>query len=132
MAKSIISKLLSTAFLLVVMIMISYTAESALGALLTADITKADVGHNGNIVKVKPTHVSVARKGQGLARVDTEGVTVGKNGGIANVGPKHVFVAQKGHGLADIRHGDITVGKDGLIAHVNPNEISVGKRGRST
>ncbi|KAK3804688.1 MAG: hypothetical protein JOS17DRAFT_797984 [Linnemannia elongata] len=87
-------------------------------ALLDADITKADVGHNGEIVKVKPTHVSVAKKGKGLARVDTEGVNVGKHGSIAKVGEAHVFVAQKGHGIVDVHHDDIDVGKDGSIAHV--------------
>ncbi|RZC43530.1 hypothetical protein C5167_036467 [Papaver somniferum] len=129
MAKSIISKIFSTTFLLVLMIMISHTAESA---LLTADITKADVGHNGNIVKVKPTHISVAKKGEGLARVHTEGVNVGKHGSIAKVGDANVFVAQKGHGIVDVHHDDIDVGKDGSIAHVEKNEISVGKHGHPT
>ncbi|KAF9308627.1 hypothetical protein BG003_010812 [Podila horticola] len=101
-------------------------------ALLTADITKADVGENGNIVKVKPTHVSVAKKGEGLARVDTEGVNVGKHGDIAKVGEAHVFVAQKGHGIADVHHDDINVGNNGSIAHVEKNEISVGKPGHAT
>ncbi|KAI3859197.1 hypothetical protein MKX03_034601 [Papaver bracteatum] len=126
MAQSSISKIFSTTFLLVLMFMMSHTAESR---LLTVDITKADVGHNGNIVKVKPTHVSVAKKGEGLARVDTQGVNVGKHGNIAKVGEANVFVAQKGHGIADVHHDDIDVGKGGSIAHVEKNEISVGKQG---
>ncbi|KAI3861985.1 hypothetical protein MKW98_018268 [Papaver atlanticum] len=93
MAQSSISKIFSTTFLLVLMFMMSHTAESG---LLKVDITKANVGHNGNIVKVKPTHVSVAKKGEGLARVDTQGVNVGKHGSIAKVGEANVFVAQKG------------------------------------
>ncbi|KAF8070046.1 hypothetical protein FPV67DRAFT_998507 [Lyophyllum atratum] len=105
-------------------------AAVAARALLDADITKADVGHNGDIVKVKPTHVSVAKKGEGLARVDTEGVKVDK-GDIAPLGPTKVFVAQKGHGLADVHHDRITVGKDGSIAHIEKNDISLRKKGKS-
>ncbi|KAF9990947.1 hypothetical protein BGZ75_008116 [Mortierella antarctica] len=45
-------------------------------AILDADITKADVGNNGSIVKVKPTRVSVGKKGEGLAHVQTGGANV--------------------------------------------------------
>ncbi|KAI3943175.1 hypothetical protein MKW92_015934 [Papaver armeniacum] len=99
MAKSIISKISSITSLLVLMIMISYTAEST---LLTADITKADVGHNGNIVKVKPTHVSVAKKGHGIADVHHDDINVGKGGSIAHVEKNEISVGKSGHGIIDL------------------------------
>ncbi|KAI3943174.1 hypothetical protein MKW92_015933 [Papaver armeniacum] len=91
MAKSIISKIFSTTFLFVLMIMISYTAGSALGDLLTVDITNADVGSNGNIVKVKPTTV------QGICptRVGTKDVHTDKKVHTAIIGDAQVSVAPK-------------------------------------
>ncbi|KAI3961929.1 hypothetical protein MKW92_044322 [Papaver armeniacum] len=86
MAKSIVSKIFSTTFLLVIMIMISYTSESVFGDLLTVDITKADVGSNGNIVKVKPTTVQVGRKGDGVVRVGTKDGHTDKKDHTAKVG----------------------------------------------
>ncbi|MCL7029979.1 hypothetical protein MKW94_023919 [Papaver nudicaule] len=97
MAKSIISKIFSATSLLLLMIMISYTA----GRLLDLDVTKADVGHNGNIVKVKPTRVSVLKKGHGIADVQHGRITVGKNGRIADVTPNTVSVRKKGHPTVD-------------------------------
>ncbi|KAF9006796.1 hypothetical protein BGZ52_008425, partial [Haplosporangium bisporale] len=59
-------------------------------SILGADITKANVGKNSDIVKVKPTRVTIVKKGQGLADVDTKGVDVGK-GKIARVSATKVL-----------------------------------------
>ncbi|KAI3861986.1 hypothetical protein MKW98_018269 [Papaver atlanticum] len=129
MAKSIISKIFSTTFLLVLMIMISYTAESALGDILDLDISKLNVGHTGSIAGVDPTRVAGFQQGGGQERIGTKDLHVGKNGNTAKAGEARVFVAQKGHGIADAHTRDIHVGKDGSIANVQKNGISVGKKG---
>ncbi|KAG0013812.1 hypothetical protein BGZ81_000826 [Podila clonocystis] len=98
-------------------------------SILDANITKANVGKNGDIVKVKPTRVTVAKKGQGLTNVDTEGVEVRK-GKLARVGATKVFAAQKGHGLADVHHGRVAVGKNGKIADLKENHIQVARKGK--
>ncbi|KAI3935866.1 hypothetical protein MKW98_022531 [Papaver atlanticum] len=92
MAQSSICKIFSTTFLLVLMFTMSHAA----------DITKADVGHNGNIVKVKPTHVSVAKKGHGIADVHLDGIEVGKDGSIANVEKNDIRVGKPGDGIVDL------------------------------
>ncbi|KAG0043211.1 hypothetical protein BGZ83_011709 [Gryganskiella cystojenkinii] len=93
------------------------------------DIPKVNVGKNGDIVKVKPTRITVAKKGQGLAHIDTKGVDVGK-GKIARVGASKVFVAHKGHGLADVQQGRVTVGKNGSIVDLKKNRIQVAHKGK--
>ncbi|RZC43532.1 hypothetical protein C5167_036468 [Papaver somniferum] len=136
MANSIISNISPTTFLLVLMIMISYTAESALGDILDVDISKLiNVGGTGSIADVDPTRVAGLPKGDGQERLGTKDVHVGKDGNIAEAGEAHLLLTytrgiQRRHDVADAHVRDIHVGKDKSITVVEKNKIGIGRKGR--
>ncbi|KAF9953267.1 hypothetical protein BGZ72_005535 [Mortierella alpina] len=44
--------------------------------LVDVNVQEVEVGQDGSIVNVKPTDVSVAKEGEGLAHIETEGVGI--------------------------------------------------------